>query len=269
MSTANANALGPLNLKRARVLVTNDDGIGAHGLRLLARIARKLCDDVWVVAPESEQSAASHSLTVRAPLRVARLGPRRFAVNGTPTDCVMLAVGQLLGDRIPDLVLSGINHGGNLAEDISYSGTVAAAAQATFMGIRGVALSQMSRPQHPIKWSTAEHFAPDLLKRLAGQPWKHDVMININFPDHVASAVSGIEVTRQGRRRQIESVTESFDPFGEPYYWIGSPREDGSSRRSGSVSDVDATARGAVTVTPLNLNLTDRATAARLKKVIS
>jgi 5'-nucleotidase len=268
VSTRGAPTLGPLDLRRARILVTNDDGIGAQGLRLLARIARGLSNDVWVVAPETEQSAASHSLTVRAPLRVARLGPRRFAVNGTPTDCVMLAVGQLLGGRMPDLVLSGINQGGNLAEDVSYSGTVAAASQATFMGIRGVALSQVTRSQHPVKWSTAEHFAPDLLRRLAGQPWKRDVMININFPDRVASAVSGVEVTHQGRRRQIESVTESFDPFGAPYYWIGSPRAEGSSRRRASVSDIDAAARGAVSVTPLNLNLTDRATAARLRKLI-
>jgi 5'-nucleotidase len=262
-------SLSPLNLRRARILVTNDDGIGAHGLRLMARIARSLCNDVWVVAPETEQSAASHSLTVRAPLRVAKHGPKRFAVNGTPTDCVLLAVGQLMGERLPDLVLSGINHGGNLAEDVSYSGTVAAASQATFMGIRGIALSQISRPQHPIKWSTAEQFTPDLLRRLAEQSWKRDVMINVNFPDRIASAVSGIEITRQGRRRQIENVTESFDPFGEPYYWIGSPRAEGSARKRASVSDIDAVARGAVSVTPLNLNLTDRATAAKLRTALS
>jgi 5'-nucleotidase len=264
-----ASSLGPLDLKRARILVTNDDGIGAHGIRLLASIARSLCNDVWMVAPETEQSAASHSLTVRAPLRVARHGPKRFAVNGTPTDCVMLAVGQLMADRLPDLVLSGINHGGNLAEDVSYSGTVAAASQATFMGIRGIAFSQITRPQHPVKWSTAEHFTPDLLRRLAQQDWKRDVMINVNFPDRIASAVSGIEITRQGRRRQIESVTESFDPFGEPYYWIGSPRAEGSAQKRASVSDIDAAARGAVSVTPLNLNLTDRATATRLKAAFS
>lgn len=268
MSGSSAS-LSPLNLRRARILVTNDDGIGAHGLRLMARIARSLCNDVWVVAPETEQSAASHSLSVRAPLRVAKHGPKRFAVNGTPTDCVLLAVGQLMGERLPDLVLSGINHGGNLAEDVSYSGTVAAASQATFMGIRGIALSQISRPQHPIKWSTAEQFTPDLLRRLAEQSWKRDVMINVNFPDRIASAVSGIEITRQGRRRQIENVTESFDPFGEPYYWIGSPRAEGSARKRASVSDIDAVARGAVSVTPLNLNLTDRATAAKLRTALS
>ncbi|MCH8917568.1 MAG: 5'/3'-nucleotidase SurE [Alphaproteobacteria bacterium] len=258
---------GPLDLQRARILVTNDDGAGAQGLRLLVRIAKTLSPDVWVVAPEVEQSAASHSLTVRAPLRVNKLGDRRFSVNGTPTDCVLLAVGQLLADRIPDLVLSGINQGGNLAEDISHSGTVAAAFQATVMGIRGIALSQIRRPQHPVKWSTAEHFAPDLVRRLTREEWQRDVLININFPDRVSSAVSGIEITRQGRRRQIERVTESFDPYGEPYYWIGSPRTDGSGHAG--TSDIDAAARGAVSVTPLNLNLTDRATAARLRKAFS
>ncbi|MDX1485350.1 MAG: 5'/3'-nucleotidase SurE [Alphaproteobacteria bacterium] len=254
---------GPIPLRRARILVTNDDGIAAHGLRLLARIARSLSDDVWVVAPEVEQSAASHSLTVRAPLRVGKLGPRRFAVNGTPTDCVLLAVGQLMADRIPDLVLSGVNQGGNLAEDVSYSGTVAAASQATVMGIRGIALSQITRPQHPVKWSTAEHFAPDLLRRLAKESWGRDVMLNVNFPDRVTGAVTGIEITQQGRRRQIERVTESFDPYGEPYYWIGSPRAEGTGARG--ASDIDAVARGAVSVTPLNLNLTDRSTVRRLK----
>lgn len=257
----------PLVLERARILVTNDDGIGAQGLRLLVRIAKSLSNDVWVVAPEAEQSAASHSLTARQPLRVNKMGPRRFSVSGTPTDCVLLAVGQLLSDHVPDLVLSGVNHGGNLAEDISHSGTVAAAFQATVMGIRGIALSQLHRPQHPIRWSTAEEFAPDLLRRLAKVDWKRDVLININFPDRVASAVTGIEVTRQGRRRQIERVTESFDPFGDPYYWIGSPREEGAGRKG--TSDIDAAARGAVSVTPLNLNLTDRATAAQLRKVLS
>lgn len=257
-------AEGALALEKARILVTNDDGVGARGLRLLARIARGLSGDVWIIAPEAEQSAASHSLTVRAPLRVNKLGPRRFSVNGTPTDCVLLAIGQILADRAPDLVLSGINQGGNLAEDISHSGTVAAALQATVMGIRGIALSQITRPRRPVDWSTAEHFTPRVLKVLAQAPWKRDVMVNVNFPDRPASRVAGIEVTRQGRRRRIEEVTESFDPFGEPYYWIGSPRADGAGRRGNA--DIDATARGAVSVTPLNLDLTDRAMAASLRK---
>ncbi len=161
-------------------------------------------------------------------------------------------------------MLSGINQGGNLAEDVSYSGTVAAASQATVMGIRGIALSQITRPEHPVKWSTAEHFAGDVIRRLVKQEWKRDVLINVNFPDRIVSAVLGIEVTRQGHRRQIERVTESCDPYGEPYYWIGSPREHGSGANGSA--DIDAAARGAVSVTPLNLNLTDRATVSRLRK---
>ncbi len=250
-----------LDLARARILVTNDDGIGAQGLRVLARVARSLCKDVWVVAPEAEQSAASHSLTVRTPLRVRKLGPRRFAVNGTPTDCVLVAVGQVLADRQPDLVLSGINHGGNLAEDISHSGTVSAARQAATMGIRGIAFSQVTRPDRPIKWATAEHFAPGIVRRLAAVPWPADVLVNVNFPDRVQGAVTGIEVTSQGRRFQREQVTEAFDPFGQPYYWIGSPRREKPGKGQ---SDIGAALRGAVSVTPLKLDLTDRAALRRL-----
>jgi 5'-nucleotidase len=256
----------PAPLDRARILVTNDDGIGAPGLKVLARIARRLSRDVWVVAPEIEQSAASHSLTVRTPLRVHRHAPRRFAVSGTPTDCVLIAVGQILADRAPDLVLSGINHGGNLAEDINHSGTVAAAMQATVMGIPGIALSQIVQPDRPPKWATAEHFAPVIIRKLAARPWRRDVVINVNFPDRVHGAVTGIEVVRQGRRRQRERVTEAFDPFGRPYYWIGSPRKEGSARGN---SDIEATARGAVSVTPLDLDLTARAQARALARVFS
>lgn len=256
----------PLDLARARILVTNDDGIGAHGIRLLARIARSLSRDVWVVAPETEQSAASHSLTVRTPLRVHKLGPRRFAVNGTPTDCVLIAVGQIMADRAPDIVLSGINHGGNLADDISHSGTVAAARQAAVMGIRGLAFSQVTQPDHPVKWATAEHFAPGIVRRLAATPWGADVLVNVNFPDRVPGTVTGIEVTRQGRRFRREMITEAFDPFGEPYYWIGSPRHEKPGRGN---TDLDASLRGAVTVTPLRLDLTDRATARTLAGVFT
>ncbi|MFM2130658.1 MAG: hypothetical protein RL477_2204, partial [Pseudomonadota bacterium] len=175
---------------------------------------------------------------------------------GTPTDCVLIAVGEILGERPPDLVLSGINHGGNMAEDISHSGTVAAAIQATVMGIPGIAFSLIVQPEHPAKWATAEHFAPLIVRKLAARPWKRDVVINVNFPDRVQSAVTGIEVARQGRRRMIERVTEAIDPFGRPYYWIGSPRKEGPGKGD---SDLEVTGRGAVAVTPLNLDLTDGA----------
>lgn len=252
-----------LDLARSRILVTNDDGIAAPGLKLLARIARSLSKDVWVIAPEVEQSAASHSLTVRTPLRVRKLGPRRFAVNGTPTDCVLVAVGQIMDGREPDLVLSGINQGGNLAEDISHSGTVAAARQAVTMGIRGMALSQVTHAESPVKWATAEHFAPGIIRRVASSSWPRDVLVNVNFPDRVQGAVTGIEVARQGRRFHREQITEGFDPFGQAYYWIGSPRNEKPGRGK---SDIEASLRGAVTVTPLKLDLTDRATLRALAK---
>lgn len=247
---------GPLALANARILVTNDDGIGAQGLKILARIARTLSRDVWVVAPEVEQSAASHSLTVRTPLRVHRHAPRRFAVTGTPTDCVLIAVGEIMRDRAPDLVLSGINHGGNMAEDINHSGTVAAAMQAVVMGIPGIAFSLIVTPEHPAKWATAEHYAPQIIRKLGARPWKRDVVMNVNFPDRVQSAVTGIEAATQGRRRQIERVTEAVDPFGRQYYWIGSPRKEGPGR---GTTDLEVTGRGAVAVTALSMNLTDRA----------
>lgn len=256
----------PIDLQKSRILVTNDDGIDAHGLKLLSRIARSLSRDVWVVAPETQQSAASHSLTVRTPLRVSRHGRRRFAVSGTPTDCVLLAVGKILADRRPDLILSGINHGSNLAEDISHSGTVAAAIQASMMGIAGIAFSQVFKPGHPVKWSTAEHFAPDIIHRLVRAGWRRDVLINVNFPDRIVSGVTGIVVARQGRRRHVDQITESRDPFGEPYYWIGSPRAEENGR---AAADHMASARGAVTITPLALDLTDRATSLRLRAALS
>lgn len=253
---------GPL--ERTRILVTNDDGIDARGIKILARIARTLSKDVWVVAPETEQSAASHSLTVRTPLRLRRLGPRRFAVNGTPTDCVLIAVGKVMEDHPPDLVLSGINQGGNMAEDISHSGTVAGAMQAVFMGIRGIALSLITTPAGPPRWSTAEQFAPRVIRKLAAEPWRRDVMMNVNFPDRAPDEVTGIEAALRGRRRHVERITEAFDPFGQPYYWIGSPRKEGQGKGR---TDTDVCARGAVSVTPLNLHFTDRAQLRALHKV--
>ena len=146
----------PLDLADARVLISNDDGIHAPGLKVLERVARRLFREVWVVAPESEQSAASHSLTMRRPLYLRRAGRRRFTVDGTPTDCVLIAIHQVLKDRPPDLVLSGINRGGNLGEDATYSGTVAAAMEGTLLGIRSIALSQLYEDGAEAPWATAE-----------------------------------------------------------------------------------------------------------------
>ena len=256
----------PPSLKNARILVSNDDGINAPGLKSLVRIARRLSDDVWTVAPETEQSTASHSLTVRWPLRIRKLSARRFAVTGTPSDCVLLAVCHLLKDRPPDLVLSGVNNGANLAEDITHSGTVAAAMEATLLGIPAIALSQMREGDHPVKWPTAEHFGPRLVRKLYRFPKPREVLFNINFPALAPGEVTGIEITRQGRRRQAEVITAATDPRNEPYYGLGGPRRNAASGRG---SDLTAVSTGAISVTPLDLDLTDEKMVRTLKKAFA
>ena len=194
-----------IDLASARILVSNDDGINAPGLKLLAKLAGALCREVWVVAPEREQSGASHSLTLERPLRVRRLGARRYAVDGTPTDCVLLAVKTLMRDKRPTLMLSGINSGANLGEDVTYSGTVAAAMEATLLGVPAIALSMTFRDRAKIKWQTAERHAPGVISRLVAQPWPKNTLINVNFPDVPASEVKGISVARQA----VNSVAAS------------------------------------------------------------
>ena len=251
-----------LNLKRARILVTNDDGIHAPGLKVLEKLAKTLSSDVWVVAPETEQSATSHSLTLRRPLRERRLGPKRFSVDGTPTDCVLVAHHRILADKLPDLVLSGINDGGNLAEDVTYSGTVAATMEAALLGIPAIAFSQQRQEDGIARWKVAEAFLPDIVRRLAPMTWPRDLLVNVNFPAVAPDAVTGIEVCRQGRRDEGASVTEGADPSGRPFLWIGGYQLDTSSEKD---SDLAVTARGGISVTPLHLDLTHRATMKTLK----
>src|SRR4029077_12779281 len=160
----------PMRLKSARILVTNDDGINAPGLKVLEKIARQLSRDVFVVAPEVEQSGAGHSLTLRRPLQVRRVSARRFAIDGTPTDCVLLAVNQLIEGKRPDLVLSGVNRGSNLGEDVTYSGTIAAAMEATLLGIPSVAMSQM-RDGQKLAWHVAAKHGAHVVRRLMSVPW--------------------------------------------------------------------------------------------------
>jgi 5'-nucleotidase len=245
------------DLSNLRILISNDDGIHAPGIKVLERIARSISKDVWVVAPEHEQSAAGHSLTIRRPLRVRKLSRRRFAVDGTPTDAVLLGVNHVLMGRKPDLVLSGINRGSNLGEDVTYSGTVAAAMEATILGIPAIALSQYINHPHPVKWATAEHWAPDIIRKLMAVGWSRNVLINLNFPDVIHSHVTGVEVTRQGKRKLGDNIVERNDPRGEPYVWIGAQR---AEERSTPGTDIEAVCRGAVSITPLCFDLTHRET---------
>src|SRR5215475_12101696 len=168
-----------------RILLTNDDGIHAPGLAILEKIARILSDDIWVVAPETDQSGVSHSLSLNDPLRVRDIGPRHYAVKGTPTDCVIMGVRHLMKDAAPDLVLSGVNRGQNVAEDVTYSGTIAGAIEGTILGIASIALSQAYSPATKQKphWETAIAFAPDLIRRVLAEGMPRDVFVNVNFPD--------------------------------------------------------------------------------------
>lgn len=257
-------AEGRIELAKARILVTNDDGIESPGIKLLEEMARALSSDVWIVAPEQEQSAASHSLTTRRPLRMAEVAPQRYAVDGTPTDCVMLAVKHLLRERRPELVLSGINGGGNVGEDLTYSGTVAAAMEATLLDIPAIALSQHFVDGEPICWETAARFAPEVIRRLTQLPWPEHTLMNVNFPDEAPQAVRGIAVTSQGKRAIADNLTERLDPRGRPYYWIGPVREDGIAEPG---TDLAAINDKRVSVTPIYLNLTNVPVLASLKKV--
>ena len=253
-----------IELDKARILVSNDDGIGSPGIKLLEEIARDLSPDVWVVAPEQEQSASSHSLTTRRPLRMSEVTPQRYCVDATPADCVMLAVKHLLRDRRPDLVLSGINAGGNVGEDLTYSGTVAAAMEATLLDIPAIALSQHSLDGEPIPWQTAAHFAPEVIRRLTQLPWPAHTLININFPATSLEDVGGIAVTSQGKRAIADNLTERLDPRGRPYYWIGPIREDGAAEAG---TDIAAINDKQISITPIYLDLTNIPVLASLKKV--
>jgi 5'-nucleotidase len=254
----------PISSETCRILVSNDDGINAPGIRLLEKIAHHLSHDVWVVAPELEQSGASHSLTTRRPLRMAEMSPRHYAVDGTPTDCVLLAVKRLLRDHPPDLVLSGINSGSNVGEDLTYSGTVAAAMEATLLGIPAIALSQDYRDGQPVPWSTAEAFASDVIRRLMHLRWPDHTLFNINFPSVEPSAAKGFAVTSQGKRAIADNLTDGIDPRGRPYYWIGPVRETGDVEPG---TDVAAIAEGRISITPIYLDLTNIPVLAALKQV--
>lgn len=255
-----------LDSRRLRVLVTNDDGIDASGLGVLEKVARAFSDDVWTVAPETNQSGASHSLTMRRPLRIRERAPRRFTVDGTPTDCVLLALQIIVKDGPVDLVLSGINHGGNLGEDVTYSGTIAAAMEATLFNVPAIAMSQVCRNGQPIDWPTAEKHALRLIPRLLTDDWPTDLLININFPDHGQQAVRGFKVTAQGKRKLGDELLERIDPRGEPYVWIGGLRVDDAFQEG---TDLQAVADGYISITPIHMDMTHRSSFARLREALS
>jgi 5'-nucleotidase len=234
-----------------RILCSNDDGYMALGLNVLATAASEL-GAVTIVAPDREQSATSHALTLHHPLRARRASDGAWVVDGTPTDCVILAVGELLDER-PDIVLSGINHGPNMGEDVLYSGTVAAAMEATVLGIPAVALSFTGdKPEELEGWQPV---ITDLLRRIvARDDFPEDTLLSVNLPDVAPKDVQGVRVTKLGKRRYKDSLTRAFDPSGKEYFWIGG----GSTNwRGPDDSDFRAVADGYISVTPLHLDLTN------------
>lgn len=250
------------DLKKARILVSNDDGLHGPGLEVLIRIAESLSDDVWVVVPEHEQSGAGHSLTLHHPLRMRQVRDRVYAVSGTPTDCVLLAVNHLLKDHHPDLVLSGVNRGANLGEDVTYSGTVAAAMEGTLLGIPSIALSQVYTDDNPVQWATAETHAPTVIRTLTALGWPETELMNVNFPDVAAGDVRGVAAVRQGSRKIGDDLDQRFDPRGRSYFWIGPQR---SRERADEGTDIAAVQAGQIAVTPLCVDLTAQETLSRLR----
>jgi 5'-nucleotidase len=234
-----------------KVLCTNDDGLGARGLALSSEICTALGHRVWAVAPDREQSAASHALTLMKPLRATARGVDRWEVDGTPTDCVLLAFGALLPER-PDIVVSGVNHGPNLGEDVLYSGTVAAAMEGLSLGVPAVALSLASRDQDllPTWRAPLEKLLGSIL---AAMPFPRDMLLSVNLPPVRGEQVKGVRVTSLGTRIYEESLQRMRDPWGRDIFWIGGGRVNWTG---GAESDFQCIADGYVSVTPLHLDVT-------------
>lgn len=248
-----------------RILVTNDDGIHSPGLIVAENIARALSDDVWVVAPENEQSGASHSLTLSSPLRMRKMNERHYAVSGTPTDCVMMACLHLLKDNPPTLILSGVNWGSNMADDVTYSGTIAGAMEGCALGIPSVALSQSydEASRLTIDWSAGEAHGADVVRRLVDAGWPQGTLMNVNFPACSAAEVKGVSAVPQGKYDlQSTEIDERMDARQRAYYWIGLRRRRATPSPD---SDLGAVYGNRIAVTPLHLNLTELSVLDRLR----
>ncbi len=253
-----------------RILITNDDGIHAPGLDVCAEIARVLADDVWIVAPETDQSGVAHSLSLNDPLRLRQIEERRFAVRGTPTDSVVMGVRHILDGRRPDLVLSGVNRGRNVAEDVSYSGTIAGAIEGTILGIPSFALSLSfgaASRQKPF-WETAVQHGPGVIRRVLDAGIPPNVLVNLNFPDCAPEEVKGVAVTAQGNRGpELLRIDARHDGRGNPYFWIAYDRRERPPPGRGT--DLAALADNRVSVTPLRLDMTDEPFMTRLAGVLT
>ena len=251
-----------------RILLTNDDGIYAPGLKILEDIARTLSDDIWIVAPADEQSGAGHSLTLSRPVRLRRHDDRRFSVSGTPTDAVMMALGVVMGDLKPDLLLAGVNRGGNIAEDVTYSGTVSAAMEGALAGIRSIALSQVYAREgmgDTVPFAASSAWGERVLRPLISADMPARTLLNVNFPAIEPAAVRGVKVVAQGFHDYGRArIVPGTDPRGYPYYWFGL---DQIAHTPGHDTDLEVIGEGFVTITPLHLDLTHHGSLERLRQI--
>ena len=249
-----------------RILLTNDDGVHAPGLKVLEKIASVISDDIWIVAPADENSGAGHSLTLTRPVRIRQHGEKHYSVAGTPTDSVMMALGVVMKDVKPDLILSGVNRGANLGDDITYSGTVSAAMEGALAGVRSIALSQVYSKEgmaDNVPFSAAEAWGERVLRPLLGMPFTKRTLININFPALLPQDIKGIKVARQGFHDYSRgSIVKGTDPRGYDYYWFGLQ---GVVHTSGHDTDLEVVEDGYIAVTPLQLDLTHGESLAGLK----
>jgi 5'-nucleotidase len=249
-----------------RVLLTNDDGIDAPGLAVLEAVAATLAREVWVVAPEHDQSGTSHSISLHAPLRFSRHGERRFGVGGTPGDCVVMGVRHLMVDTPPDLVLAGINRGGNLGVETVFSGTVGAAMAGMLLGLPSIALSQTFRDREAARWETARALAPGVIRRLLAAGWNEQACLNVNFPDLPSDAAGPLTLTRQGLGlvKRIDVVART-DPRGFDYHWLKFHR---GARHESPDSEASVIAAGAISVTPLQFERTAEGALSELSEAL-
>ncbi len=249
-----------------RILLTNDDGIEAPGLAVLEEIARELAPEIWVVAPEHDQSGVSHAVSLHHPIRVTERGPRRYAVSGTPGDCAVVGVCHLMAGAPPDLLLCGVNRGANLGMETVFSGTVGGAMTGMMLGVPSIALSQAWTDREQIRWPTAAALGPGVIRQLLAIGWDDATCLNVNFPDVTAADAGPLTLARQGvgllQGMQVETRT---DPRGIPYHWIGFRR---GPRKQGPESDIDTLHAGRIVVTPLRYDRTDEEAYQTLAKAL-
>ena len=247
----------------SKVLLTNDDGFDAPGLRTLAEVAEELAEEVWIVAPNHDQSGTSHSLSLHSPLRISQKAERRYSVSGTPGDCVVMAVRYLMISGRPDLILSGINRGANLGIETVFSGTVGAAMAGLLLGIPSMALSQAFSDRNAVRWDTARALAPKVITQFAKGDWSQGSILNINFPDVPAGEVCPIELTSQGTGLMEDvDVVSGIDPRSLEYHWLRLRR---SAREDTAGTETFAISRRRVSVTPLQFERTNQTILASLQ----